>query len=653
MCASYLVLVGLTYFNAETGNFNWRPVLSSMTLRMVSSQFKIHGNRKSVAHICITGVWEDLELHSKLKHLIHPFRARGDFHQIFVSLLLQRGGEGGLFPPYRNPLSPQNSSRHVEGVYYRDPNDLETGVDLAVYLDPLGNVDSFGNTTISQAAEQRLISLEAGGHGKQQFRSLAEASDFLLSNNVSIGTLEVYSPLINPPINAEYVIQLAIAGAFVRNSQNERVLRKEGLRRTIWRAVNDVRTIEAYDRCWSAVRGTMSQHNDGDTIVILVGDDAVLKEEQNLTALLNENRQKSEVTTLLCNTARGHTDDQIQLIPSLTVAKSYLTLPYKWFYQKAMFNEQVTSMASYLRLISNIVQSRTQNEHQQVGTSISYPNQHKDTTKIKGSEISLIEDYEVKRAFVCITGQLMRLELENKMKNLIGPLLDGGYEVDVALVLAQGNASFQSHKKPKNVSAVPFADEASVWRWLSNYNASIVSKHITYPADSNIPVNPQYWLQKGSLVDQIHENFLADYTQQQVIANFRMVESYTRCWHDVVASGKTYSLFVRARDDVGFSSPINTSLLHQELGSKPRVMVTSAFRTNGGINDRLAFVSYDSASCYFNIPFVKFFDGSNLDVAMRNSESYFKRVYWHTNCAEIQTTSGINPLKIFNGQTVR
>ena len=216
-------------------------------------------------------------------------------------------------------------------------------------------------------------------------------------------------------------------------------------------------------------------------------------------------------------------------------------------------------------------------------------------------------------------------------------------------MLAEGNASFQSHKIPKNTSSVPFPDRASVLRWLSNYNVSLVSQNITYKAESNMPVNPQYLIQKFPQ-EQTFER-LAYYTKQ-VVANFRMVEGYTRCWHCVQASKKTYDLFIRSRDDMGLSNPLNVSLLHQEMGSKPRIVLTSAFRTNGGINDRLAFVSSDAAKCYFNDPYIKFFDGSSLDVAMRNSESYFKRVYWHTKCAEIQTTANVNPRKMFNGQIV-
>ena len=114
-------------------------------------------------------------------------------------------------------------------------------------------------------------------------------------NNVTIGTTDVYSPLVNPPVNAEYVSQLAISDAFVQNSQNKSILTKEGLQRTAWRAVNDVRTIEAYGRCMNAVSAPISKHYGEETMVIVVGDDAVLKAEVDITELLVKLRQKDDV----------------------------------------------------------------------------------------------------------------------------------------------------------------------------------------------------------------------------------------------------------------------------------------------------------------------------------------------------------------------
>ena len=150
---------------------------------------------------------------------------------------------------------------------------------------------------------------------------------------------------------------------------------------------------------------------------------------------------------------------------------------------------------------------------------------------------------------------------------------------------------------------------------------------------------------------KMNKQSFTDYTKHQIVGNFKMVRSYSRCWLDIERNGKAYDLFVRLRDDVGFATPLNVKVLSEQgLGLKLPTIITSKFLSNGGINDRLAFVSPSSAKCYFNMPYIKFFDGSNLDSAMYNSESYFKRIYWHTRCAEIRTSSEFNPQKIFNGR---
>lgn len=55
---------------------------------------------------------------------------------------------------------------------------------------------------------------------------------------------------------------------------NKSILTKEGLERAIWRAVNDVHTIEAY-----GTSKQLSKHNEEDMVVMVVSDDCILEEE--------------------------------------------------------------------------------------------------------------------------------------------------------------------------------------------------------------------------------------------------------------------------------------------------------------------------------------------------------------------------------------
>lgn len=169
---------------------------------LLLSQFQ--SSQKWAAHVCIVGVWEDLELQSKMKHLIRPLLSTRRIKEVKVSLFLQMGGEGGMFPPYRNPFWFSNSStQYKEGVPFSGPNKT---VDLVLHLGPLSEVNTFGNTKLSRGTKQRLI-LKNRTKDKHCLTPRL-VSDLLLKNNITVRTIEVYPPLINPPVNAEYVAQV-------------------------------------------------------------------------------------------------------------------------------------------------------------------------------------------------------------------------------------------------------------------------------------------------------------------------------------------------------------------------------------------------------------------------------------------------------------
>ena len=139
-------------------------------------------------------------------------------------------------------------------------------------------------------------------------------------------------------------------------------------------------------------------------------------------------------------------------------------------------------------------------------------------------------------------------------------------------------------------------------------------------------MNPQYLLAKApTFINKSNSTKRVETVfETQILANLKMIESYTRCWKDVVASEKGvdyYDVYARLREDVGFSGELKPTVYHN---LKPQTLVTPRTLSNGGINDRAAFVSPDAAECYFNVPYVKFYDGSHLDTGMSNTESYFK-----------------------------
>ena len=94
----------------------------------------------------------------------------------------------------------------------------------------------------------------------------------------------------------------------------------------------------------------------------------------------------------------------------------------------------------------------------------------KDTTE---AENDVVE----KRALVCITGQFVRAELENKMETLIKPIQSAGYQVDVALVLSTGNIW---NKAPHSDYLASFEKEEQVLEYLKlKADIDLISENIT------------------------------------------------------------------------------------------------------------------------------------------------------------------------------
>jgi len=651
-----------------------------------------NGNGK-FAFVCVTGVFEDLDLDSTMRNLVGPVRDMGYAVDLSFALQKRLGGDNGdngdgsgvggdpFFLPYREPYSfarASSQSKYREGIPVF-VTDEETSLSetqrremATIYEDPIGVVDGYAVPALTEKVSSALRA-----RGEPKFSNPREIREFVGLYNVTVGSLQVYQPLINPPMNAQYVNEMAIRDGFYAsndtakgngsgNETSSLRLRYSAFRRIVWRAVNDVRTLDNHDRCWKAVSKRIDAvvGNAGDAengrrsiVVIRVGEDAVLAEALNERQFLEivesdgMDGNKNLVSTLPCRTARGHADDQIEILPTLAQAEAYLILPYKRFYENGMFNRQISTLASYLEFVFKTTPDAKRIPGHPIPYPLSVDGHVRNTTEGDG----LFKDKKDKRALVCITGQLKRLELDNKMKTLIQPIRDDGYQVDVAFALSGGSALFQRRKIPQNTTGPTFADVGEVRRWLSDHEVPVISQNFTYTPNPNIPVNPQYWVHKGHSIKNkdVDPDDFVDHTERNIVANFKMTESYTRCWNDVVASGKTYDLYVRSRDDLGFSNPLDMNSLYKEgLGSRPKTMITSYFLNNGGINDRLAFVSPDSADCYFNVPYVKFYDGSHLDIAMHSTEVYFKRIYWHTDCVKNTMTKAVIPRKMFGKEFV-
>lgn len=207
-----------------------------------------------------------------------------------------------------------------------------------------------------------------------------------------------------------------------------------------------------------------------------------------------------------------------------------------------------------------------------------------------------------KSAFICITGQLSRLELENKIRTLMEPLHGQGYNIDVALVLSEGEPKFTNKA----------ADEK---RYDSLKDALKVFKNLSYvrvlnpnfKAYSPIP-NPNppavYYMSLKKVDERPFEEVL-----ERTESHVRIFDSYQRCWDlerkDAFANrqGALHDLYIRIREDVGLSIPVNMTMLNEfttfSHTNKPKLILVTDCRSWGGINDRMAIVSPAAAQEYF------------------------------------------------------
>jgi len=219
---------------------------------------------------------------------------------------------------------------------------------------------------------------------------------------------------------------------------------------------------------------------------------------------------------------------------------------------------------------------------------------------------------ETRTAFICITGQLGRLELDNKIQTLIHPLQENGYNIDVALVLSKGKPHF-THAAYKEER---FSTDEEVMEMLQGLRSVRVINGPNFSYEPLQNPNPPA-IHYENLKRRDPRPFEDVFARAQ--NHVRMFDSYQRCWdierRIAALSDPTnphpppqYDVYFRVRDDVGFEQPFNMTLVNDFVTfsrspEHPKIMVVSDCRSMGGINDRMAMVSPAAAQDFFLAPY--------------------------------------------------
>jgi len=616
------------------------------------------------AFICVTGLLEALELENKIVNLISPILEEN--YHVEISLILQTplndteinfNPKKRLFPLDREPYSFTSDFSGPE-FDFGWPEKLPDGWEPSERSEPIYKSD-----------QQIIESLRKN-----------------FSSRVSVN-VDLYDPLINPPMNPEYVYALALDDSDMKKTG---FLRRDRFERILWRAVTNARMLENYHRCSARLEQTGQFHS----MALHVGEDAIMNHPINISKvedIFAKSRANQVIASIPCTNLRQHRNDQVDIISPAALG-TYFDLPYNLLYRESQFIDYTHGILSaFLKRVyiagGATILSLSEGDNETSFQTLRLAN---DTTTKEGvkalremafemqnvinpNNIIYPVSYEKlsygdavaypssnateKRALLCITGQLARAEFENKLETLIKPTQNAGFRVDIALALSHGAATWH-FGEPDNHTQ-PYENGEQVRDFFKSHNLDVISEPKTYDPNWMMPINPQYTYHKArrnpykkpqKAYTRVEPEKIRMLLINFVRANSIMTESYTRCWRDAVNSRRNYNLFIRARDDIGFSEPLDMSNMLTLL--KPHSTLASSCRENSGINDRFAIVSPESAKCYFNAPFARLYDGGYLPPAVTNTESLFKRVYWENNCTTVHARREIVPYKILSSGSI-
>ncbi|CAB9507545.1 expressed unknown protein [Seminavis robusta] len=470
-----------------------------------STKERLQEQEDNQVFVCITGVLGDLELENKIENLLRPLSNSTANDSLHIAMVLQDDSINTATLTKEAPYDSDFMAFREPYSFYKEA--LYGGGRLITNHSQLA--DQYDLFSRFQGKEQ-LLNLTLQARPNRSFRSKYDILGYLrrqmprLRRNKII--IDIQPPLVNPPVNLEYVRAIAISGTF-----EDGEIRRDNFERTIWRAVNDVRLLNQYKQCGEFLGRLANDTNTNNRVIVVrAGEDAILAKPLNAALLATTHIKNYH---LPCTTKRGHGVDQIDVmsLPDAGMAREYLERPIKEFYQEGTFGLQsdqgqteIRSLPQFLQHVySKIVMREPPNSSL---FPVPYPLAD-DSKALEPRERQL--EPAARRAFVCITGQVGRLEMANKLRTIIKPLLESGFydHVDVAMVLGDGNATY--NKAPTDdasavfndiINGTSFRNKRDVVKWFHHHhhqNISWVNRQSTYTPNPNQAANPQYVIQMG------------------------------------------------------------------------------------------------------------------------------------------------------------
>lgn len=208
-----------------------------------------------------------------------------------------------------------------------------------------------------------------------------------------------------------------------------------------------------------------------------------------------------------------------------------------------------------------------------------------------------------KRAFVCITGQLHRLELDGKMENLFA-VMEATHQVDLAFVLWQSERNLVTAQRQK--AATSHAE--GVYPTFDHVRQRLVGRfgllQINEMIQPELPVVNQ---QLVDLLGRAGENQSLQIRRSR--NHIRRWSAYFQCldmldeFEGFLVS--RYDVVIRVRGDAHVLFPVNFPRILLQL--QKQILLVQECDAWGGINDKIAIVARDSAVEYFTTPIMQYY----------------------------------------------
>lgn len=220
---------------------------------------------------------------------------------------------------------------------------------------------------------------------------------------------------------------------------------------------------------------------------------------------------------------------------------------------------------------------------------------------------------KTKSVYVCITGQLSRLELGNKIKKLLKPLHKLGYNMYIGLALTIDSTHFTNINNGDKMRLILSRDQAT--RKLLSVPGVQEVRHFLPHHEKNIYANMWYKqrLDNDNSLSRV-QNHARQYKTLQ----------YCNQWPNF---SKLTSLTIRVRDDILFERIRVPDIVERTLSSG--AVVTAACDAWAGMNDKVAFLPSVVANQFFHVPYERYLT-FNAKIPALNPEKYYQYVYSDT-----------------------